>query len=658
MIGLAKIIEAGATFALHLLLNYIFAIKVNTMKKYVIILAFISIYPMISAKEYHVSKNGSDTNPGTHELPFLSINEAAQHAYPGDTITVHEGTYREQINPVRGGDSDSKRILYRAAPGEKVQIKGSEVLPGWQHVKGTVWKVIIPDSFFGDYHPFRDSVHGDWFHSLGRIHHTGDVFLNGKSLYEVETINKVYKPEIEPGIKDAEGRKYTWYCENKGDQTTIWANFQEYDPNSELVEASARRTCFFPEEPGMNYITIQGFHFSQAATQWAAPTAEQAGMIATHWNKGWIIENNVISDSKCSGITLGKDRSTGHNVWSNDVGNINRDGNIHYVEVIFRVLRNNWDKEHIGSHIVRNNTIYNCEQAGICGSMGAVFSTIENNHIYNINIKEQFKGWEIAGIKIHAPVDVMISYNCVHDCERGIWLDWMTQGARVTRNLLYRNKAQDLFIEVNHGPYIVDNNILLSDVSLSNWSQGGAYVHNLFMGKIEAKTVSDRFTPYFLPHSTDIAGLTTIFGGDDRFYNNVFAWSNDEGLIAHYDSTKYLSYIRGNVYLNGVSPPKLDESKVVIRDERFGVEIIESNGKVKLTFSNRINPTIQNTDYIDSQLLGITKISKSAFVNPNGNDILFDRDYLNNQRSKEQNCAGPFADTDVWKDGKTLVVWH
>lgn len=612
---------------------------------------------MITAKEYHVAKNGLDSNPGTHDRPFLTINEAVKHVYPGDTITVHEGTYREQINPVRGGDSDSKRILYRAAPDEKVQIKGSEVLPGWQHVKGTVWKVIIPDSFFGDYHPFRDSVHGDWFHSLGRIHHTGDVFLNGKSLYEVETMEKVYTPEIEPEINDVEGRNYTWYCQNEADQTIIWANFQKYNPDNELVEVSARRTCFFPEKPGINYITIQGFHFSQAATQWAAPTAEQVGMIATHWNKGWIIENNVISDSKCSGITLGKDRSTGHNVWSNDVGNINRDGNIHYVEVIFRVLRNNWDKEHIGSHIVRNNTIYNCEQAGICGSMGAVFSTIENNHIYNINVKGQFKGWEIAGIKIHAPVDVLISDNRVHNCERGIWLDWMTQGARVTRNLLYRNKAQDLFIEVNHGPYIVDNNILLSDVSLSNWSQGGAYIHNLFMGRIETKTVSDRFTPYFLPHSTDIAGLTTIFGGDDRFYNNVFAWSNDKNYISYYDSTKYLSYIHGNTYLNGVRPPGIDNNKLVVTDETFDVEIIENIEEVKLKSNKPMNFTVQNTEHIDSKKLGITKISKSAFVNPNGEEILFTTDYFGNKRDGEHWIAGPFLDPYVWEEGNVFVVW-
>ena len=126
-------------------------------------------------------------------------------------------------------------------------------------------------------------------------------------------------------------------------------------------------------------------------------------MVATHWNKGWIIENNVISDSKCSGITLGKERGTGHNVWSADQGNIYNDGNIHYIEVVFRVLRNGWNKENIGSHIVRNNVIRNCEQTGICGSMGAAFSIIENNHIYNIWSKRQFDGAEIGGIKFHAP---------------------------------------------------------------------------------------------------------------------------------------------------------------------------------------------------------------------------------------------------------------
>ena len=38
----------------------------------------------------------------------------------------------------------------------------------------------------------------------------------------------------------------------------------------------------------------------------SAPTAEQIGLIGTHWSKGWIIENNEISHSMNTGITLGR----------------------------------------------------------------------------------------------------------------------------------------------------------------------------------------------------------------------------------------------------------------------------------------------------------------------------------------------------------------
>lgn len=36
------------------------------------------------------------------------------------------------------------------------------------------------------------------------------------------------------------------------------------------------------------------------------------------------------------------------------------------------------------------------------------------------------------------------------------------------------------------------------------------------------KFPSERYTPYHVPHSTDIAGFMTILHGDMRFYNNIF----------------------------------------------------------------------------------------------------------------------------------------
>ena len=114
----------------------------------------------VHAKEYHVSVDGSDAAEGTFSKPFRTIAYAARIAQPGDTVTVHEGTYREWINPTRGGTCDTLRIVYRAAEGEQVEIKGSEVVPGkWEQTetKG-VWKIGIPNAFFGDHETHRRGI--------------------------------------------------------------------------------------------------------------------------------------------------------------------------------------------------------------------------------------------------------------------------------------------------------------------------------------------------------------------------------------------------------------------------------------------------------------------------------------------------------------------
>src|ERR1035437_6167507 len=215
--------------------------------RFELLIMLVLMISIVSAKVYHVSIKGNDKNDGTASKPFKTINFAAQLAQPGDVVTVHSGTYREWINPDRGGESDSKRIVYRAAIGEVVDIKGSEVLQGWKKEKDGVWKVTVPNSFFGDYNSCKDMVHGDWCDNFGK-NHTADLFLNGKSLYEMENIDKVRNSVPYVKCKDQIGSTYTWYCEVDDANTTIWANFQKADPNNDLVEISTRRTCFYPDK--------------------------------------------------------------------------------------------------------------------------------------------------------------------------------------------------------------------------------------------------------------------------------------------------------------------------------------------------------------------------------------------------------------------------
>ena len=96
------------------------------MSKFVNIGWIIMLASIGMTKEYHVSINGNDADDGSVANPLKTISAAAKLANPGDIISVHKGIYREYINPPRGGVSDDKRIVYRAAPGEKVIIKGAE----------------------------------------------------------------------------------------------------------------------------------------------------------------------------------------------------------------------------------------------------------------------------------------------------------------------------------------------------------------------------------------------------------------------------------------------------------------------------------------------------------------------------------------------------
>src|SRR5262245_27375111 len=62
--------------------------------------------PFQFGKTYYVDNRNpraADSNPGTAELPFLTINKAAQTLQPGERVLIMTGVYRERIDPVRGG---------------------------------------------------------------------------------------------------------------------------------------------------------------------------------------------------------------------------------------------------------------------------------------------------------------------------------------------------------------------------------------------------------------------------------------------------------------------------------------------------------------------------------------------------------------------------
>lgn len=375
-----------------------------------------------------------------------------------------------------------------------------------------------------------------------------------------------------------------------------------------------------------------------AATQWAAPTAEQPALVGTHWSKGWIIENNIISDSKCVGITLGKDKASGHNELESAPA---------YNVVIKRALENGWSKEKIGSHIVRKNTIHDCGSAGICGSMGCAFSEILDNHIYNIHIDKPYSGAEMGGIKFHAPIDTLIRKNRIHNCHIGLWMDWMTQGTRIDRNVLYDNVVEDLFVEVNHGPYVVTNNLFLSKHSLVDWSQGGAFAHNLFGGDI-ARQTEERVTPYHEEHGTTIAGMSKIYAGDNRFYNNIFAGIED---LSQYNDAEKPIYAPGNLYLSISRPFASEVDQSLFSGNESIIQIIRENETISLKLSlPALEVSPQKYSVVTTHLLGVNITTGLHFKDYDQMKLEVSNDYFGNERDHKRAVPGPFASREITQD--------
>lgn len=628
---------------------------------------------------YDVSTSGNDSAAGSESEPWASLQKACELVAPGDRVIVHGGCYREWVQPTVSGTSEAP-IVFEAAEGENVRLFGSELWKQWQPLEGGVWQATLPDDLFHQGHPFREELEGDWFVGKGRVHHRGELYFEGHALGEVEEVST-----------------RGWRVSSKGEGgVRIEANFGGSDPRESGVEITVRPACFYPAKTGVNHITVRGFEMAHCAPPWAPPTAEQVGCIGPHWSKGWVIENNHIHHVKCSGISLGKESATGENQWTHDRPRL-KHGSQREREVVFKALESGWSMENIGSHLVHNNHIHHCGQAGIVGHLGCIASIISHNHIHHVHVDQAFTGHEMAGIKLHAAIDAQLNHNHLHDNIRGIWLDWQAQGTRVHGNLMHGHVLDDLYVEVCHGPHLADHNILLSPISLKDCSQGGAYAHNLFGGRIFAQPVTNRFTPYHFPHSTKVLGVMSIAGGDNRFINNTFAPTLENrrektqeehpdenapaakavkgmdapfGLSGYDDCPREADHnFQGNVnqfavlrlpvvaddnlYFSLARPHHQERGAVVLEDESPKLTVISKGAEVQLHLESTTNPEGFQGALVNTTLLGKAIHPEALFEKPDGSPWIFDRDILGELRDDAPVSPGPFVH---WPSGEQTIT--
>ncbi|MBN2593117.1 MAG: right-handed parallel beta-helix repeat-containing protein [Sedimentisphaerales bacterium] len=572
----------------------------------------VSGFSNVSAREIHVAKTGSDSALGGQDNPLLTINKAASIAQPSDIVTVHAGTYREWVKPLRGGTGENERITYHAAKDEKVFIKGSERITTWTNQSDGVWKVELPNSFFADYNPYALNISGGWL-NYGKWYHRGDVYLNGEAFYEKQTAEEV---------KEAE---QSWHCQVNNEVTTIWANFGKANPNTELAEINVRESIFMPRITGLKYITVDGFHFMHAAANWAPPVLElQKGAVGTRMGKHWIIQNCTITNARCVGIILGHAPGVDYD-----------------------------DIDAFGDHIVRNNIIRRCGQAGIAGQKGATRSLISDNFIEDTNYRKEFGGWETAAIKFHNSVDTVISGNLIRGVFHqqqgafGIWIDYANQGIRITRNVIYDTQAATIFLEMNHGPTLVDNNILIGKEVRSN-SEATVFAHNLFVD-CGYKYYPDikRRSAYYTPHTTKTVGRKTGTAQDEKWFNNIFT---RQGLDDVKDAPNYKSDY--NIFLEGAQKSSFGDEHSIV--ESFVTGFTIENHPLGATIKFSLNDVVSRLKgpLVDAELVGVFSTVGQTIEDRFGNPIKVDTD-INGKKFTEP-VAGPMWDI---QSGNNTLEW-
>ncbi|MFH1006248.1 MAG: right-handed parallel beta-helix repeat-containing protein [Candidatus Latescibacterota bacterium] len=408
--------------------------------------------PLRFKKTFHVAQNhpgAGDDNPGTEELPWKTIGKAAQVLEPGQRVVIHGGEYREWVKPARGGEGPETMISYEAAEGEEVVIKGADLWkPRWERARSylpegvVTWQAPLSSSMFEGANVFclpnfPDQGHPDW-----RIFPTfelrrGQLFLNG------QPVTQIGHPD---GLRENENR---FWMEDNG-MTIHLRLANDADPNDAEFEVTTREQVFAPIERYLNYIRVKGLTMFHAANAVPIPPP-QRGLLSATAGHHWIIEDCEIGYANTLGMDLGEQW------WSYGKGDLQ------------------------GYHIVRGNTIHHCGVSAMsaCASHNTVNARmlVEDNLVTDCCWMPITEHYESAGIKIHRTQDSVFRRNVIlrtANCA-SLWLDWEICNTRVTQNLFAEAanpRFGHVFLEINHGPNLVDNNILI------NSGGNGFYEHD------------------------------------------------------------------------------------------------------------------------------------------------------------------------------------
>ncbi len=543
------------------------------------------------AKTWFVSDNGKDANIGSEQKPFKTISKAAEMAWPGDTVLVMQGVYRERVAPPRGGEP-GRPIVYMAEPGKKVYIKGSDVWnPDWQKEgKGILFarpadSLFTDDVYFDSANPFKVDVSSTpWGRNgfrefpdlFGSVKYTlGQVFVDGKMWKQV------------PLKVEMQTEHNTWWYDSVNGE--IYVNAGKYDDFSgHTVEITTRRRVFAPHKRGLGYIHLIGFIIEHCGNQfpesfWDKQENAQAGAVGTRQGHHWVIKNNLIRFANSIGIDCGSEGADNERITglTPDLGS---DIITNFKEITGTVIEDNFITDN-GSNAIMAHGAFNLIIRGN--------AILRNNNLHFMG-KDRY---EQAAIKLHFAEKALIINNyIVNNYAFGIWLDNQWPDTRVTRNFIANNERSGIFLELTDYPFdkaIIDNNILIDNIENALYAHdasGGTFVNNLFANTPGNPDFPEYGQTFFIRQTGPREGFARSY--HFSFYNNIQIGSKDVYSI------NYPAYLSGEQRFDGNVYDALEKSKVFLINPASGTDDLFKND----TLVTRVIADIEDSGLLISDI--------------------------------------------------------
>jgi len=376
------------------------------------LVAFATFASPLGATRYVVDgshSKASDDGPGTPEKPFKTISAAVAKLKAGDTVSVKEGVYRENVKINVSGEK-GRPVVLEAADGEQVVVSGADLVDGWVEAGIKTGKAAgKPLWKKAPWKPWKRYGTNTKGRGPGPM-----LIVDNMQYRHVGTVEDMF-----PGSfcyhPDGDGAIYLWLYPPRGGEFQVeekadwWDNpvdLTSDDPNKHQVEVAVR--TYNIGASYRSYVVIRGItvRHNVAYAQHPALYIEsdfKKGKISRHCT----IENCVVEFVHGRGMTTSGDNLT-----------------------------------------VRGCYVRYCGASGAGGQM--TNSLWEDNVLDGNTTMGHSHGWEAGGVKFVRSCNLTVR-RCqfVNNDGPGLWFDWGHSGILVEQCFCSFNSGSGIMMEVS-----------------------------------------------------------------------------------------------------------------------------------------------------------------------------------------------------------------